>query len=75
MGAGARCFVGLSTCPNPLRDFGAPPLEHFWLIWENVRHGGMHVVASSASGGAYRVQKVAWCLYEVLRESEAAFLL
>ena len=72
---GVRCFVGLSTCPKRLRDLGGAAVgtlparlgqrEARWHA-----RGGIEGV-----GGANRVKKGAWCLYEVLREADAAFLL
>ena len=54
--------------------WGAPPLEHFRLVWNSLRNGS-HMASGIEGVGSYRkCCKIAWCLYETLREADADFL-
>jgi hypothetical protein len=54
--------------------WGAPPLEHFRLVWNSLRNGS-HMASGIEGVGSYsKCCKVAWCLYETLREADADFL-
>ena len=55
--------------------WGAPPIDHFRAAWDKLS-AGHHIRAGiDGVGNATRVQKLAWCLYETLREADAHFLL
>lgn len=55
--------------------WGAPPLEHFRLVWDNLRDGGHTHNGIVGVGSHSRVAKISWCIYETLRKSDAEFLL
>ena len=50
-------------------------MEHFRLVWDNLRKGGHARSGIAGVGGDRRIKKIAWCLYESLRETDAEFLL
>jgi len=55
--------------------WGAPPTDHFRLVWDRLR-AGAHLAAGIEGVGKYKkCNKIAWCLYETLRRSDANFLL
>jgi hypothetical protein len=55
--------------------WGAPPTDHFRLVWDSLRNG-VHLAAGIEGIGKYRkCNKIAWCLYETLRRADADFLL
>ena len=55
--------------------FGAPPLEHFKTVWDALSKGQHATGGIEGIGCKGRVIKLAWCLYETLREADAKFLL
>jgi len=52
---------------------GAPPSEQFLEVWDNVSEGNRG--GTDLIGSSMRVNKIAWSLYEALREADAIFLL
>ena len=55
--------------------WGAPPIDHFRTVWDNLSAGHHARAGIDGVGNETRVQKLAWCLYETLREADADFLL